>query len=362
MRLFLLTATLLGVFVSCVPSSTERTQEAGDTIPLKYATLLTMVRYADRVEVSIANPWHKGQVLQHYSVREPFRRAAVFTAAHCQLLYDLHAAEALKAVCDLNYIYNKDIHRRADRQWMLDSGALVIADLGSGMAPDMEQIMAIQPDVMLISPFENSGGFGKLAKLGIPIIQTADYMENSALARAEWMKLYGILFGREREADSLFHVVDSTYQSLHRMAIKQPRGRSILTERKTGSVWYCPGGRSTVGQLLADANGSYAFADDEHGGSLPLSFEEVLAKAGQTEVWAFKFTGSTPLSKADLLAEFHGYAGLKAFQTGTIYECSTTETPFFEETPFRPDYLLREYIQLLHPQLRLGLRYFKKLK
>lgn len=362
MRAFLQLILLLGALVSCSPSSTERAQENGDTIPLKYATLLTMVRYADRVEVTIADPWRRGAVLQRCSVQKPFHRAAVFTAAHCQLLYDLDAKECLKAVCDLEYIYNKDIHRRAGGHRMQDSGALRIVDLGNGMAPDMERMMAIQPDVMLISPFENSGGFGKLAKLGIPIIQTADYMENSPLARAEWMKFYGLLFGREKEADSLFHIVDSTYQSLRQMAIKQPRGRSILTERKTGSVWYCPGGQSTVGQLIADANGRYAFAEDKHSGSLPLSFEEVLAKAGQTEVWAFKFAGPKPLSRTDLLAEFHGYTGLKAFQTGTIYECSTTETPFFEETPFHPDYLLREYIQLLHPQLRLGLRYFKKLK
>jgi len=138
---------------------------------------------------------------------------------------------------------------------------------------------------------------------------------------------------------------------------------SILTERKTGSVWYCPGGRSTLGQLIADAKGGYAFSDDQHSGSLPLSFEQVLDKAGNTDVWAFKYHGDRPMSRRDLLEEFHGYTGLKAFRHGMIYECNCSKVPYFDEIPFRPDYLLREFIILLHPDItHLGkLRYYQKI-
>lgn len=76
-------------------------------------------------------------------------------------------------------------------------------DFGSSMSPDVESIVSAGCDAILLSPFENSGGFGKLEKIGVTLIQAADYMEPTALGRAEWMKLYGVLTGHEREADSL---------------------------------------------------------------------------------------------------------------------------------------------------------------
>ena len=176
------------------------------------------------------------------------------------------------------------------------------------------------------------------------------------------MRLYGRLLGCQQRSDSLFHVVDSTYQSLKKYAASLPLGLSILTERKTGSTWYTPGGASTLGTLLKDANASYAFANDKHSGSLPLSFEQIIAKAGESDVWAFKFNGTKMMTRSDLLREFHGYDALKAFRTGNIYECNCSTTPYFEEVGFRPDFLLREMIQLLHPGVNLGgLRYYRRL-
>ena len=82
------------------------------------------------------------------------------------------------------------------------------------MNPDMERIIDLHPDAILLSPFENSGGYGRIEKLNIPIIECADYMETSALGRAEWMRFYGLLFGAAPQADSLFAEVDSCYSDL----------------------------------------------------------------------------------------------------------------------------------------------------
>ena len=64
---------------------------------------------------------------------------------------------------------------------------------------------------------------------------------------------------------------------------------SIVSEMKSGSAWYVPGGRSTIGKLCLDACGRYAFADDAHSGSVPLSFETVFDKAGDADVWLVKY-------------------------------------------------------------------------
>ncbi len=270
----------------------------------------------------------------------------------------LGVADKIVGVCDAQYILIPDIQRRLR---LAEGVKGKIVDCGSSMSPDIERIIALKPDAIILSPYEGQN-LGRIAKLGIPVILAVDYMETSSLGRAEWMRYFARLFDCAQRGDSLFNVVDANYQSLKAYAAKLPKGKSVLTERKTGAVWYTPGGESTIGVTIRDAHGGYAFAKDKHSGSLPLSFEQILAKAGESDVWAFKFNGARPMSKSDLLHEFQGYSGLKAFRTGNIYECNCSVRPYFEEVSWRPDYLLREMIILLHPQAKLGkLRYYQKL-
>ena len=409
--------------------------EEGDTLKMKYAKLLTIVKHGEKgtasldedaesaeyqyAEVNVANPWKAGTLLHRYilipkgkegdetvtrlalqrtsgmgcttdTVRTPVERSAVFIAPHCQLMYELGCQQAIRGVCDLNYINISDVRKRAASAGKASSGNASagnsIVDCGSSMAPDIERIIALKPEAILVSPFENSGGYGKLDKLHIPIIEAADYMESSPLGRAEWMKFYGMLFGKaskaadgnasktadgkaskavlsascEATADSLFSQIEKEYLKLKAEAGKLPKGLSILTERKTGNVWYVPGGQSTIGILLKDANARYIFSDDQHSGSLPMSPEQILAKGSQVDVWAFKYFGGAPLSQVQLLQEYDGYKALAAFNRGNIYQVDTSTVPYFELTSFHPELLLREFIILAHGERFGKLRFYKK--
>ena len=117
----------------------------------------------------------------------------------------------------------------------------------------------------------------------------------------------------QSKADSLFAKIEKEYLNLKAAAKKLPAGLSVLTERKTGSVWYVPGGQSTIGILLKDANARYIFSEDQHSGSLAMSPEQILAKAKNIDVWAFKYFGGKPLSRSQLLQEYAGYKSLAAF-------------------------------------------------
>jgi iron complex transport system substrate-binding protein len=293
-------------------------------------------------------------------------------------MYEMGCQQAIRGVCDLDYINIPDVKKRAALSGNT-SAQNPIEDCGSSMAPDIERIIALKPEAILLSPFENSGGYGKLDKLHVPIIEAADYMESSPLGRAEWMKFYGMLFGNEEgrgkreegksngisgscepKADSLFAKIEKEYLKLKAEAAGYPKGLSILTERKTGNVWYVPGGQSTIGILLKDANARYIFEDDEHSGSLAMSPEQILAKGKQVDVWAFKYFGGAPLSQAQLLQEYDGYKALAAFNRGNIYQVDTSTVPYFELTSFHPELLLREFIILAHGERFGKLRFYKK--
>lgn len=380
-------ALVVLLVVACQGGKTA-SGEGGDTLQMKYAELLTIVKHNDGAytEAIIENPWKKGTTLHKYIlvpkgkegdetvarlkddirenatlqmgshcdiVRTPLESNVVFTAPHCQLMYELGCKNAITGVCDKDYINIPDIKERvklSDGKASTSDTDKVIIDCGSSMQPDIERIIALKPEGLFISPFENSGGYGKLDKLHIPIIETADYMETSPLGRAEWMKFYGLLFKSEERSDSLFSSIEKEYLALKAEAAKLPLGLSILTERKMGSVWYVPGGKSTMGILLKDANAKYIFADDTHSGSLAYGPERILSKGTQIDVWAFKYFGGKALSKSDLLAEYEGYKVLKAFNSNSIYQVDTSTQPYFELTSFHPEILLREFIILAHPK------------
>lgn len=375
------------LFNSC-GNRTATAQASGDTIQLDYAKYLQLIRHKGYTEAVVLNPWKQGGELHRYLLvpkgaegdevakkladqktaitgttpcdilRTPLTKSIITTSAHCQLLYELGRQQAIAGVCDLEYILIPDVQRRTSHK-----SRPYISNCGSSMQPDIERIMSLRPDALLISPFENSGGYGKLSALQIPIIEAADYMETSPLGRSEWIKFYGLLYGSEK-ATSLFSGIEKSYLHLKAFAAKLPLGYSILTERKTGSVWYVSGGRSTIGTLLQDAHARYLFADDTHSGSLPMSPEQILAKADEVDVWATKYWGDHPLSRAELLQEYPGYSQLKAMKTGRVFQASTSSQPYFEQTSFHPERLLREFIILSHPETTrsLGaLRYYLRL-
>lgn len=152
------------------------------------------------------------------------------------------------------------------------------------MNPDIEKVIDMHPDGILLSPYENSGGYGRIEKLNIPILECADYMETSALGRAEWVRFYGLLFGKEAEADSLFAGVEEAYLSLRNQVKDITPKPTVITELKTGGTWYVPG-ETVQWQNCMPMRG--------HGIYLPIFLKAVLL------LWLLKqysIKDSTPIS------------------------------------------------------------------
>ena len=367
------------LLVACRGGQTSFVQAVGDTIAFKYATQLTVVRYDGYTVVTLKNPWKEDMTLHQYvllpvgtavansplpnatAIRTPLRRSMIFSTVHCAMLMDLGKQDCIAGVADLKYIKIPWIQQQVK--------AGKISDVGDGLSPVIEKIIDQRPDALFLSPFENSGGYGKLEDIDIPIVECAEYMETTPLGRAEWLRFYGMLFGCEEKADSLFDAIDKNYNHLKTLVTQKSRP-SVLLDNVTGSVWYVPGGKSTIGQMIQDAGGSYPWAADEHSGSVSLPFENVLEKAGEADVWLFRYSSDHDITYDELRSEHHGYNQFKAFRHQQVYGCNVELSPFYEETPFRPDWLLNDFICILHPELDLSkerknhapLRYYKPLK
>ena len=345
----------------------------GDTLALKYAERISIVQYDDYTVVKLQNPWDTLKTLHTYVlvdrdrelpphlpvgtiVHTPLQKAVVFTSVHSSLADVLGKGSSIGGVCDLKYIQLPFIQEGVAKG--------TVMDCGDAMNPDIEKIIDLHPDAIMLSPFNNSGGYGRVEELDIPIVECADYMETSALGRAEWMKFYGLLFGASDEAEQLFEEVSGNYERMKALAAQAATHPKVVVDLKMGSTWYVPGGRSTQGRLLVDAGADYPFADTDDSGSIPLSVEMVMDRCADADVWMFKASVETEVTLRYLASDYEGYTHLKAYKDGSVYGCNTTEVAFYEEAPYRPDYLLGDMIQIFHPEIEGlgGLRYYSKIE
>ena len=346
--------------VACAPSGkldAEGEPLSADTI--RYAKGFSVKRYDAYTRVDVRDPWDSARLLQRYLlipsdkplpsglpegtvVKVPASRVVVYTSVHASIMDRLGEAGRIIGVCEPRYI-DTPIVRDG-----LRSGR--VADLGEATAPNIERMIDIAAELVIASPFENSG-YGPVEKIGIPIIEGADYMEPSPLGRAEWIRFYGLLFGKEALADSIFRDTERAYLSLCNLVTGVDHRPTVLSEKKYGSSWFMSAGDSYMARLFSDAGADYLFKDLPGSGSVPLSFETVLDKALHADLWLIKYNSPSDLTYDGLRSEYAPYAGFEAFQKRRVYACNTGKVPYYEEFPLHPDYLLKDLIWIFHPEL-----------
>ncbi len=338
--------------------------ELGKEIKLSYAKNLSLTAYKEYTVATLRNPWDTLKTLHTYVlvdkekplpinlpkgtvIRIPLENTLVYTSVHCSLLDQIGALEQIGGICELKYIKLEAIQERCRDKRMVD--------VGNGMAPDIEKIIDLHPDAILLSPFENSG-YGRVEKLNIPLIECADYMETSPLGRVEWVRFYGILYGKTVQADSLFAKVESEYYALKDLTESIPAEKKplVVSDLKDGSTWYIPGGQSSVAQLYADAGATYVFAEDGHSGSVPLAFESVFDRGVDADFWLIKYNQPNDKTYSELKRDYIPYAGFRAFKERQIYGCNTSRIPYYEDSPFHPERILKDLIRIFHPTLLPG--------
>ena len=327
------TATFLLVSLLLLTACFKRGGAAGNTMEssdsvISAAKLLSMQRTADYTLVTVGDPW-KGGVLHRY----------VLVPRATDLPKDLPEG-AVRGVVDSQYFIDSTIVQ----------GVAMgkIADCGNSMNPTVEKVIDMQPDAILLSPYQDAS-YGQIAKLDIPIIECADYLEYDPLGRAEWVKFYGELVGKRNEADSLYNAIVTAYNEVKQAAAGAANRPTVVTEMVISGVWNVPGGQSYMARILHDAGGNYLWADDENTGSLALDFNQVLAVAQDADYWFIKWTNINSLK--DLQGAFDLNKEMAAFKNRHVYVCDTDKTRFFDRIPFHPDVLLREFAAILHPEL-----------
>lgn len=340
---------------SIVTSSGE-----GEKMQFDHARNLTIEDHGDYTTATIRNPWDTTKTLHTYIlvpdsaevpanvpagtvVRVPLKRALVYSTVHQSLVGEMGARDAIGGVCDAQYIHNPDLLGR------IADGRVI--DCGSSYTPNMERIMQLNPDAVILSPYENSGNYGKLGQMGIPLIECADYMESTPLGRTEWMKFYGLLFGCEDETARMFASIEKEYNALKSLTNSIVNRPKVVVDRLYGNTWYVPGHNSVMDAYIRDAGAVNPFGSIGNAGSVGLSGEQVLHEAGDADIWIVRYSQASDKTLRELAADNPIYGQFKALKDGRVYGCNTERINYYDQTPFHPHWLLRDLIKTFHPEL-----------
>lgn len=251
----------------------------------------------------------------------------------------------------------------AGRRWVNAPGVLARLDAGAaldvGETPGAEGIASARPDVVLLGPTEAAGPLGdQLATLGIAAVAVADYAEATPLGRAEWLRFVGLLVGREAEADAAFDSVAARYERLAARARPASPRPTVLLNAPYAGTWFVPGGRSFASAFLRDAGAESAWADDTLSAARPLSFEQILARAGTAAFWLHPGTWTR---LADGARDEPRVRLFESFRAGRVWNNDARKSTgggfdFHETGVAEPDVILADLVSIFHPALVPGHR------
>ena len=289
----------------------------------------------------------------------PIDRLVATSTTHIPMIELLNEEASIVGFPNSNYISSKKTRN------LIDNGH--ITEVGKESSLNTEILLDLNPELIV--------GFGvssadktltSIQKAGINVIYNGDWLEETPLGRAEWIKFFGILFDKEKQADSIFNSIETDYLAVKKLALKSGEKATILSGAiMSKDIWNLPAGDSFVAQFLKDANLDYLWKNSKGKGSLSLSFESVFERAKEADFWIAPGHFS---SKTEMLEHNKLYAEFKAFKKDNIYTSTlkkgkTGGVIYYELAPTRPDLVLKDLIKIAHPELlpNYELTFFEKM-
>ena len=343
---------------------------------IHYAKGFSILHYDGYSIVKVKNPWPSATKTYTYILKEkdgivpdslkqntiiavPINTIVVTSTTHIPSLEMLDEVNSLVGFPHCDYISSKKVRAR------IDSGN--IKELGNNQELNTEVLLDLQPNVIIGYGIDNKNPtLDNLQKSGLKVMLNGDWNEETSLGKAEWIKFFGVLYGKQKEAEKLFITIEKDYLNTIEVAKRAISTPTILAGDMYEDRWYLPKGTSWGSLLLKQANSNYLWQETSGTGSLSLSFETVFEKAKNADIWIT----SGQFSSLDEMSNTNPhYAKFEAFRNKNVYSFSAKKGKtggilYYELAPNRPDMVLKDLVKILHPELLPGYKpfFFEKLK
>ena len=347
-----------------IPKSTIKYAKGFDIVienGLKKLIIKTGYQNATTIfEYLILNKTTKKATLNNQTIQVPIKEIVVTSTTHIPMLELLNEESSIVGFPHTTYISSEKTRA------LIDTGK--IKEIGKESALNTEILLDLQPELVVgYSITSADKSLTTAQKAGISVIYNGDWLEETPLGRAEWIKFFGVLYKKEKQADSIFNTIETNYLEAKKIALKATTKPTILSGAiMSKDIWNLPAGESFVAQFLKDANLNYLWKNSKGKGSLSLSFESVFDTGKNADFWIAPGYFS---SKEQLLQSNQIYAEFTAFKNDSIYTPSTKKGKtggviYYELAPTRPDLVLKDIIKITNPNLlpNYELTFFEKMQ
>lgn len=330
----------------------------------KYSTGYSIKRYKGFYLLTIKKTWDKSTKPQHiflvenslnfpstcqkfFNIKIPVKKVASLSTTHLPAIDLLGELGTVAAFSNLKFAYNEKIKKREK------DGE--IFELGS--PPSSERLLALKPDVVFSYSTTDPKveGLGSLISLKLPMAFISEFREKHPLARAEWIKVFGLFYNKLDLAKKRFREIEAKYNEVTEVALQTRPKKRVLVGELSKNVWKAPGGASDLVTLITDAGGEYIWSEDKSESTININVEKVLVDSAAAEIW---LPQNMSTSKKDLLSN-ELYKSLNIIENITIYNnvnrlAEGGGNDYWESAVMRPDLLIQDLLKIFHPILIPG--------
>lgn len=317
---------------------------------VKYADNITLLeindpenKEAEQFHFALVDKSFKGEIPNGYTrLNIPIRSAICMTSLQLSNFLKLDIPEMVVGITSTRHLHNQKMNQQ------LKEGKTHKIGIEGNF--DNEVIIAINPDVIFISPFKR-GGYDAIRNVEIPMIPHLGYKELTPLGQAEWIKVIGLLTGNASLANSTFEAIESRYNNLKSIVDTVKRRPTVFSGEMRGGNWYAVGGRSFLAQLFRDAGGDYFLKENEESGGVTLDYETVYTNAAHADYWRIVNSFEGEYSYNVLKEQDNRYTDFDAWKKHGVIYCNMKEVPFYERMPVEPEVVLADFIHVFHPDV-----------
>jgi iron complex transport system substrate-binding protein len=374
LKIFIL---LTSVFLIRCKQEAPTKEEVKKHNSVKYATGFSIEKHEGYTVLEVTNPWPNatkkftyilqkaGTTLPKNSTKDavvisvPVKKIVVTSTTHIPSLEMLGVENSLVGFPKLDYISSKKVRDLIHQN--------KITELGNNQSLNIEQLLQLQPDVIIGYGLDNSNPvLTNVERSGLKVMFNGDWNEQNPLGKAEWIKFFGALYDKSDLANTLFEQIEKEYQKTLNLVQKTTKRPTVLAGDIFEDKWYLPQGTSWAATFLKEAKGTYLWANTKGTGSLGLSFETVLDRGKDADIW---ITSGQFSSLNEMTHSNPHYEQFKAFKIKNVYSFNRKKGEkggvlYYELAPNRPDIVLKDIVKILHPELLNNYKpyFFEKLK
>lgn len=333
--------------LSACSSSSNQTEKVNKENQIECAKRFQLIQKEGYKELNVISPQtgkietsyalvpraHPVNVASKYTkIEVPVKNMVALSSTFIGMLNEIDALDCLKGTTDLAYVWNKKVRKK------IEKGSILAFGFETEVSPEV--LLKKKVSLVVFSGFGSAfPNADKLEKLGITCMANYDWEEIHPLGKAEWIKVFGALSGKEDEANAYFDELKKTYATYKKEIKKGKNKPQIMFGDVFGDTWNAPAGQSYMAGVMKDAGVNYVFKNTKGTASVANTKEQMFKVQTDCPIWI----NAEAKTIKELLTKNSKYSYLIAVKKNQVYSYMNNSSYFWEMSTVHPEWLMEDF-------------------